>query len=313
MKNKKLKLPDIAQPLIVLAVLFVLLSLFSPNFLTVNNLMNILRQVSVNAMIAAGLTLVILTGGIDLSVGSTLAFSGALMALMLKLNLPLPLALLCGFLVGLFFGLVNGVLVTRAGVQPFIGTLVIMMFLRGATLVLTNGKPISIPVASTSKVFAFLGRGSVLGIPVPILGTLIVYGILGFVLNETRYGRHLYALGGNEKAAKLSGVNVSRVKTLAYIISGVTAFLASVIVTSRLSSAQPTAGEGYEMDAIAAVVLGGTSMSGGKGKILGTLIGVLIIGILNNALNLLNVQSYYQQIAKAVIILIAVLLDRTRD
>lgn len=312
MKTSKKSAPIIARPLIVFAILVVVMSLGSPNFLSVNNLMNILRQISVNGMIAAGLTLVILTGGIDLSVGSILAFSGAIMAMLMQMNLPLGLALLAGLGIGLVFGLANGVLVTKFGVQPFIGTLVSMMFLRGATLVLSNGKPIAIPQDAASGIFSWLGRGDVLGVPAPILGTIILYLVLGFVLNQTKFGRHLYAVGGNEKAAKLSGVNTSRVKALAYTLCGVTAFLASVVVTSRLASAQPTAGEGYEMDAIAAVVLGGTSMAGGYGTILGTLIGVLIIGVLNNALNLMNVPSYYQQIAKAIIILIAVLLDRKK-
>lgn len=312
MKKNKISAPIIVRPLIVLSVLVVLLSLLSPNFLTVDNLMNILRQVSVNGMIAAGLTLVILTGGIDLSVGSILAFSGAIMAMLMQMDLPLPVSLIAGLAIGVVFGLVNGTLITQFGVQPFIGTLVTMMFLRGATLVLSNGKPIAIPSANLSPVFKWLGRGDIFGVPVPIIATLTLYGVFAFVLTQTKFGRHLYAVGGNEKAAKLSGVNTKKVKTLAYILCGVTAFFASVVVTSRLSSAQPTAGDGYEMDAIAATVLGGTSMAGGHGTILGTLIGVLIIGVLNNALNLMNVPSYYQQIAKAIIILIAVLLDRKK-
>lgn len=302
----------IGRPLAVLIILVVLLSIISPNFLSVDNLTNVLRQISVNGMIAAGLTLVILTGGIDLSVGSILAFSGAVMAMLLQMGIPLGLALLAGFAIGLLFGLINGVLVTKFKVQPFIATLVTMMFLRGSTLVLSDGKPISVGAETTSDLFAWLGRGDILSIPVPIIATIIVYAIIFYVLNQTKYGRHLYAVGGNEKAAKLSGVNTGKVKRIAYMVCGVTAFFASIIVTSRLSSAQPTAGEGYEMDAIAAVVLGGTSMAGGEGTIIGTLIGVLIIGVLNNALNLMNVPSYYQQIVKAIIILIAVLMDKKK-
>lgn len=312
MKDKELKLSGLAQPIIVLIVLVILLSLLSPNFLTVDNLMNVLRQVSINGMIAAGLTLVILTGGIDLSVGSILAFSGAIMSMLMKTGINFYLALLVGFAIGLLFGFINGVIITKAGVQPFIGTLVTMMFLRGGTLVLTQGKPIAVAREGVSGLFRWLGRGSVVGIPVPIIITIVLYLFLYYVLTQTKFGRHLYAVGGNEKAAKLSGINTTKTKTMSYIISGITAFLAGVVVTSRLSSAQPTAGEGYEMDAIAAVVLGGTSMAGGIGSIVGTFIGVLIIGVLNNALNLMNVQSYYQQIAKAIIILIAVLLDRKK-
>ncbi|MDD7593124.1 MAG: ribose ABC transporter permease [Peptoniphilaceae bacterium] len=316
MTNEKTKqkktLPKIVQPLLVLVGLIVILSVLSPSFLTMSNLMNVLRQVSVNGMIAAGLTLVILTGGIDLSVGSILAFSGAVTALLLQRQMPLAVALVAGLGVGVVFGLVNGTLVTRAKVQPFIGTLVSMMFLRGATLVLTDGKPIAIP-REGNEMLNWFGRGDIFGIPVPMILTLIVFAVLYYVLSQTRYGRHLYAVGGNEKAARLAGVDTKKTQAIAYLICGITAFMAGVIVTSRLSSAQPTAGEGYEMDAIAAVVLGGTSMTGGQGTIPGTLIGVLIMGVLNNALNLMNVPSYYQQIAKAVIILIAVLLDRKKQ
>lgn len=313
MKKSMKKLPQISQPIVVLLILVVLLSILSPNFLTVNNLMNVMRQVSINGMIAGGLTLVILTGGIDLSVGSILAYSGAIMALLMSMELPFPVALLAGLGIGLLFGLINGAIITRFNVQPFIATLVTMMFLRGATLVLTQGTPIGIPRDSAPALFEFLGRGNVLKVPVPMILTIILYVILSYFLNQTKFGRHLYAVGGNEKAASLSGINTKRTKTIAYMVSGLTSFLAALVVTSRLSSAQPTAGEGYELDAIAAVVLGGTSMAGGQGNMLGTFIGVLIIGVLNNALNLMNVQSYYQQIAKALIILIAVLLDRKKQ
>jgi len=170
--------------------------------------MNVLRQISVNGMIAAGLTLVILTGGIDLSVGSILAFSGAVMALLLQMNLALPIALLAGLAIGIIFGLINGLLVTKFKVQPFIATLVTMMFLRGATLVLSDGKPISVPADTTSPIFAVLGRGDVLGIPIPIIATILVYGLLFYLLNQTKYGRHLYAVGGNEKAAKYQGLTL---------------------------------------------------------------------------------------------------------
>lgn len=313
MKKKIKKMPNISRPIVVLLILVVLLSIISPNFLTVNNLMNVMRQVSINGMIAGGLTLVILTGGIDLSVGSILAYSGAIMALLMSMNLPFPVALLAGLGIGLLFGLINGTIITRFNVQPFIATLVTMMFLRGATLVLTQGTPIGIPRDTVPAAFEFLGRGNVFKVPVPMILTIILYVILSYFLNQTKFGRHLYAVGGNEKAASLSGINTKRTKTIAYMVSGVTSFLAALVVTSRLSSAQPTAGEGYELDAIAAVVLGGTSMAGGQGTMLGTFIGVLIIGVLNNALNLMNVQSYYQQIAKALIILIAVLMDRKKQ
>ncbi len=193
MKKSIKKLPHVSRPLVVLLVLVVLLSILSPNFLTVNNLMNVMRQVSINGMIAGGLTLVILTGGIDLSVGSILAYSGAIMALLMSMELPFPVALLAGLGIGLLFGLVNGTIITRFNVQPFIATLITMMFLRGATLVLTQGTPIGIPRDTAPALFEFLGRGNVLKVPVPMILTIVLYVILSYFLNQTKFGRHLYA------------------------------------------------------------------------------------------------------------------------
>lgn len=297
------------KSLIALLVLIAVVSALNPNFFTVDNLLNILRQTSVNAIIAVGMTLVILTAGIDLSVGSVLALCGAFAASMVSMELSifitLPAVLLAGFALGSFSGLI----VAKGRVQAFIATLVTMTLLRGVTMVYTEGRPISTGFTDAGDIFAWFGTGYVFGIPVPVWLMAMTFLGAWYLLNHTRFGRYIYAVGGNEAAARLSGINVARVKMGVYAICGMLSALAAIIVTSRLSSAQPTAGTSYELDAIAAVVLGGTSLAGGKGAIMGTLIGALIIGFLNNALNLLDVSSYYQMIAKATVILLAVLVD----
>ena len=308
MKNKETL--DKMRPLLGLIIFSVIISILSPRFLTKSNLLNVFRQTSINAIIAAGMTFVILTSGIDLSVGSILGFSGAIAAKMLATGSNIFLALLVAMVIGAISGILNGIIITKGKVQPFIATLAIMILLRGATMVFTSGRPIAVSGDKVSLIFRWVGTGNIGGIPVPIIIMAIVFIICYYILNHTQFGRHIYAVGGNEEAALLSGVNTDKVKILAYTISGILAAVAGIIVTSRLSSAQPTAGDGYELDAIAAVVLGGTSLVGGQGTVIGTIIGALIIGILNNALNLMDVQSYYQMIAKAIVILIAVLLDK---
>ena len=308
MKNKETL--DKMRPLLGLIIFSVIISILSPRFLTKSNLLNVFRQTSINAIIAAGMTFVILTSGIDLSVGSILGFSGAIAAKMLATGNNIFLALLVAMVIGAISGILNGIIITKGKVQPFIATLAIMILLRGATMVFTSGRPIAVSGDKVSPIFRWVGTGNIGGIPVPIIIMAIVFIICYYILNHTQFGRHIYAVGGNEEAALLSGVNTDKVKILAYTISGILAAVAGIIVTSRLSSAQPTAGDGYELDAIAAVVLGGTSLVGGQGTVIGTIIGALIIGILNNALNLMDVQSYYQMIAKAIVILIAVLLDK---
>ncbi|CAK7085054.1 ribose ABC transporter permease [Tissierella sp.] len=307
MENRNL---DKLRPIIGLIIFSVIISILNPRFLTMGNLLNVFRQTSINAIIAAGMTFVILSAGIDLSVGSILGFSGAVGAKMLASGYNIWLSLLVAIVIGAVAGIVNGIIITRGKVQPFIGTLAIMILLRGATMVFTSGRPIPVSGEHISGVFRWIGTGVVLGIPVPIAIMIIVFIVCYYILNHTQYGRHLYAVGGNEEASLLSGVNTAKIKILAYTASGILAAIAGIIVTSRLSSAQPTSGEGYELDAIAAVVLGGTSLVGGQGTIIGTIIGALIIGILNNALNLMDVQSYYQMIAKAIVIIVAVLLDK---
>lgn len=297
------------RPLIGLVVLSAAVALGSSRFLTTGNLLNVLRQTSINAVIATGMTFVILTGGIDLSVGSVLAYAGVIMAALLATQLPLIVSIALVLLLGAAIGAVTGLVITKGKVQPFIATFVSLTILRGATLVFTDGKPID----AGSEAFAVLGQGYELGIPVPIYIMAAVVGLAYYILGHTRFGRYVYAIGGNEEAARLSGLRTGLIKIAVYAVSGLVAALAGILLTSRLSSAQPTAGAGYELDAIAAVVVGGTSLSGGSGRITGTLVGALIIGILNNALNLTNVSSYYQMIAKGAIILIAVLLDRKTD
>ncbi|RFA34027.1 ribose ABC transporter permease [Virgibacillus dokdonensis] len=301
---------SIAQlgPLLGLLLITIVLGVMSESFFTLNNILNLLRQVSVNALIAFGMTFVILTAGIDLSVGSTLALGSALTAGLLASGMDPILAICIGLLIGFVLGAVNGLIIAKGKVAPFIATLATMTIFRGATLVYTDGKPIT--GLSDSFSFEMIGKGYVFGIPFPAIIMVIVFLILFFILHNTVFGRQVYAIGGNEEASKLSGIKADRVKIGVYSLTGMLSVLAGIIITSRLDSAQPTAGTMYELDAIAAVVIGGTSLSGGKGRIVGTLIGALIIGVIDNGLNLLNVSSFYQQIVKGLVILLAVLLDR---
>lgn len=297
-------------PFIGLILLIIVVSILNPSFLDLSNLLNLLRQISINGLIAFGMTFIILTGGIDLSVGSILALSSAFIALMITSGVDPLIALIIGVLIGFVLGAVNGLLVTKGNMAPFIATLATMTIFRGLTLVITDGNPIT--NLGDSYLFQLFGKGYFIGIPVPAVTMIIVFVILLIILQKTTFGRHTYAIGGNEVAAKISGIKVNKIKILIYGISGLMSALAGGILTSRLNSAQPTAGTSYELDAIAAVVLGGTSLTGGKGRIVGTLIGVLIIGVLNNGLNLLGVSSFYQQVVKGVVILIAVLIDRKK-
>lgn len=297
------------KTLIALLAMILVVSLLNPNFFTTGNILNILRQTAVNAVIAVGMTMVILTAGIDLSVGSILALCGAIGASLIAAELPVAVAVGTSLAAGAIVGGVTGIIIAKGKVQAFIATLVAMTLVRGLTLVYTDGRPISTGFTDVADSFAVIGTGYLFGVPVPVWIMAVTFLAAWYLLNHTRLGRYIYALGGNETATRLSGINVDRIKIYVYAISGVLSALAGLIVTSRLSSAQPTAGAGYELDAIAAVVLGGTSLMGGKGTIIGTLLGALIIGFLNNALNLLDVSSYYQMIAKALVILLAVLID----
>ena len=298
-------------PLLGLFILIVIVSILNPSFLEPLNILNLLRQVSINALIAFGMTFVILTGGIDLSVGSTLALSSAFVANMLVAGYDPILSILAGCLLGGVMGMINGLLVTQGKMAPFIATLATMTIFRGLTLVYTDGNPIT--GLGDSMTFQLFGRGYQFGIPVPAITMIIAFAVLWVILHKTAFVRKSYAIGGNEKAAIVSGIKVSRVKIMIYSLAGMLSALAGAILTSRLNSAQPTAGTSYELDAIAAVVLGGTSLSGGRGRIVGTLIGALIIGTLNNGLNLLGVSSFYQMVVKGIVILIAVLIDRKKS
>lgn len=293
-------------PIVVLVLIGVALALLTPRFLTSENLINVVRQSSLNAIVAAGMTLVILTGGIDLSVGSLLAVTSVFSAGALAAGSGPLAAIGIGILMGLVFGVINGVVITVGDVAPFIVTLGTLTIARGVALVYTNGAPI----LAMDPEFRFIGRGDIGPLPTPIVILIIVYLIVYFLLNRTTFGGYIYAIGGNAEAARLSGVRVRLVKAATYAISGLLAGLTGVILTGRLGSAQPNLGAGDELDAIAAVVLGGTSLAGGRGGIIGTLVGALIIGVLSNGLNLLNVNPYYQPVAKGVVILIAILVDR---
>lgn len=293
-------------PIVVLFLLCATLTVLTPRFLTEKNIINVVRQSSLNGIVAAGMTLVILTGGIDLSVGSLLAVTSVFAAGALDSGHGPMTAMAVGVLIGLLFGLGNGLIITIGDVAPFIVTLGTMTIARGVALIYTNGSPI----LATDRDFRHIGRGDWGPLPVPIVIMLIVYAITFLLLNRTMLGGYIYAIGGNQEASRLSGVPVRLVKTTTYAISGLLAGLTGVILTARLGSAQPNLGTADELDAIAAVVIGGTSLAGGRGGIIGTLVGALIIGVLSNGLNLMNVNAYYQPVAKGLVILIAILVDR---
>ncbi len=297
------------RSLLSLLVLIAIVASLNPDFIGKDNLLNTFRQTSVNAIIAVGMTMVILTAGIDLSVGSVLALCGAIAAAMVAAGVPVILTVAATLIVGTLLGTLSGVLVAFGKVQPFIATLVTMTLLRGVTMVFCDGRPISTGFSENANYFMQIGTGYFLGIPLPvwIMGAVFIIG--WGVLKHRPMGRYIYAVGGNPVATALSGIPVARVLIFVYAACGFFSALAGLVVTARLSSAQPTAGMMYELDAIAAVVVGGTSLMGGKGHLFGSLIGALIIGFLNNALNLLDVSAYYQMIIKAVVIATAVLVD----
>lgn len=307
---------------IALALLVVGLSIVSPDFRAPSNFLNLLRQATFNGLIAFGMTCVILSDGIDLSVGSTYALSAIVCAELIMNGMSAVPAILIALLVGTLLGAISGILVTKGRLQPFIATLITMTAYRGLAMILTEGKPISRlaeNVSSGSFLFKALGKGNLVAVfneniklPIPALILVLAFLVFYFVLNRTTYGRRIYATGSNAKCATLVGVNTNTIKISVYAISGFMSALAGLIMISRLNSAQPDMGSGFELDAIAAVALGGTSMSGGRGRITGTVAGVLIIAVLNNGLNILGVTSYYQSVIKAIVILVAVLSDRKR-
>ena len=295
--------------LIAFILICIAMTILSPVFLTVTNIRNVIRQSSIYGIMAIGMTFVILTAGIDLSVGSMLAIAGAIAAGSAKAGLGLELTILIALGVGLGCGLVNGVIVTAGRITPFVVTLGMMSIARGLTLIYTKGYPIS----GFNETFRFIGGGDILSIPFPIIMFFLTVVIAWLVLTQTRLGRYTYAIGGNEETVKLSGINSNVYKTIVYMISGITSAISALILTSRLNSAEPVAGTGYELDVIAAVVIGGTSLMGGRGSVWGTLIGALLIGVINNGMNLLGISAYFQLVVKGVIIIGAVLLDRLRQ
>jgi ribose transport system permease protein len=305
------------QSLLALLVLCVVLSFLSDKFLTVANGWNVLRQISVNICISVGMTLVVLTAGIDLSVGSVLAFCGAITAGCLKSGIELPSqnlyigftllgAIIIGLLAGALLGWFNGMVITKFNVPPFVATLAMLTMARGFTMLWTKGFPIN----NLGAKFDYIGTGWLLGVPLPVWISLLVVLVAVFITTKTPLGRYIYAIGGNENAARLSGIDIQRVKQIVYTFSGILAALGGLMVTARLDSAQPNAGMSYELDAIAAVVIGGTSLSGGRGSILGTVLGAVMIGVLNNGLVLLNVSPFWQQVVKGAVILLAVIIDK---
>ncbi len=308
------------QSVIALLILCIVLGLLTDKFFAAANGLNVLRQIAVNVCIATGMTLIVLTGGIDLSVGSVLALCGAITAGLLKngLSFPsadlfvgftIPGAILAGIIIGCLLGIFNGWAVTSFRVPPFVATLAMLTIARGFTMLYTGGHPVS----NLGEGFAMIGTGSLLGIPVPVWIAATVVLLAVFITKRTKLGRYIYAIGGNETAAKLSGIRISKVKLVVYGIGAALAAVGGVIVTSRLDSAQPNAGISYELDAIAAVVIGGTSLNGGKGTVWGTVIGAIIIGVLNNGLVLLNVSPFWQQVVKGGVILLAVIIDKIGD
>ncbi|HEX4914965.1 MAG TPA: ribose ABC transporter permease [Vicinamibacterales bacterium] len=291
--------------LIGLVVLCAVLWALTPHFLTVSNLLNIAQQTSINAIVAAGMTFVIISGGIDLSVGSIVALSGVVLGTLLQDGQPAALAIPGALLVGVAAGLLNGALVSFGGLPPFIATLGMMSVARGAALVFTEGRPIS----GFDEGFRWLATGSIGPIPAPVIVMVVVYVCAHIVLTRTTFGRYVYAIGGNEEATRLSGVAVRFHKTAIYCVAGLMSAVAAIVLTARLNSAQPIAGMMYELDAIAATVIGGTSLMGGEGSLGGTLVGALIMGVLRNGLNLLGVSSFVQQIVIGAVIVVAVLVD----
>lgn len=308
-KNKRLSFEHFRQMILVLILVLIciVLLIMTPNFLTFNNIRNVIRQVSYTAIASIGMTLVIILGQIDLSSGSLIAISGLAAAYAFKLTNSPIVTFIAVIIVGSCVGLFNGILTARGKIPGFIATLASMTILRGLAYIVTNGSPIAVLDAS----FTFFGIGFVWVIPIPVVFMVIVILIGTFLTNRTRFGRYIYAVGGNEETAKWSGINVVKIKILVYLVLGIFTSISGLIVAGRLGSGQPSAGLNFEMDCITAAVVGGTSMSGGKGRISGTVVGVLLLGVLTNGMTLLDINTYWQQVIKGIIIVVAVLIDTT--
>lgn len=295
--------------LIALLLIGIVMTFAHPAFLTTPNLINVARQISINGILAVGVTLVLLTGGVDLSLGSVVALAGVVAATFAQGgDYPMFVAVAAGIATGACCGAVNGVVVTQGRVPSFIATLGMMTAARGLALVVSDGRPIS----NLSPGFTRLG-GDLAGIPIPVIILGVIALLVSVVLKHYRLGRHIYAVGGNPEAARAAGIRVGAIGMVVYTACGALAGVAGLVLAARITTGQPNAGVGYELDAIAAVVIGGTSLSGGVGRIGGTILGVLLVGVINNGLDLMNVSSYYQAIVKGVIIVGAVWLDRNRQ
>mgnify|MGYP002610098924 FL=1 len=305
-KKKLINQINIYRSVLILLVICVFATILSPSFLSVTNLFNVFKQITVAGIVGCGMTFVILTGGIDLSVGSILGLSGVLASGVLASTGNTAVAVAVSLTVGIACGAVNGFFVSVCGIPPFISTLGMMTLLRGVILVYTKGSPIPIK----SDAYKFFGKGSIAGIPVPVIILIIVFLLAHYILTQTSYGRSVYAVGGNREAARLSGIRVKTSEFLVYTLNGLMCGMAGLILTARLGSAQSTSGTGIEMDAIAAVILGGTSLSGGVGFVLPTVVGAMIMGIIDNILTLMNVNPHATNIVKGAVILIAVLVDK---
>lgn len=295
--------------LIALAILVVFFSIASPIFLSIENLLNITRQVAVVSLLAVGMTIVIISGGIDLSVGSIIAFVGIITSSAIKdYGIPILIAIIIGLFVGAITGIVNGSLISFLNMPAFITTMGTMTILRGLGYIYTS----AYPIYNLPKEFKLIGQGFIWSIPIPTMILIVVAIVVHVILSKTVFGRHIYAIGGNSDAAKYAGINVHKVKILVYIINGVIAGLAAVVQTARVGAGMPTIGEGFELEAVASVVIGGAAMSGGSGSILGTILGSVVLGVLSNGLSLLNVDSYVMQVVRGLIVILAVLLDQVR-
>lgn len=294
---------------LIFIAMCILMSFLSPAFLRVRNIVNVVRQISIIGIVAMGVTMVIITNGIDLSSGSVIALVSVIVATFVQPGENLFFAILLGLSIGALAGCINGTISAKGKIPPFISTLGMMTVARGLALLLSDGRPIG----NLSDSFTFIGKGSIAGLPIPIIIFILVGIISHFLLSSTKLGNYTYAIGGNEQAARICGINVDRYKILIFTYAGLLSALAGIILTARITAGQPSMGVGLELDAIASAVIGGTSLSGGIGTIGGTIVGALIIGVLNNGLDLLGVSSYYQQILKGVIIVAAVLLDSRKN
>ena len=304
LRERRTTLRSFALVFVILAIVIVM-TFASPVFMTSKNIINIIRQISINGIIAVGMTFVILTGGIDLSVGAVVAITSVIAGYLLEQGTYWLVACLAAVSISLIFGAFNGVMVAYVGFQPFIATLATVTMGSGIALAFSDGKPFTIK----NEAFLAIGQGYIGAIPIPIILLVFIVAAGLIILKTTTFGRYVFAIGGNKNAAKLSGVRTKRVELMVYVISAFCASIVGLILSARISSGQPTAGEGYELDAIAATAIGGTSMSGGVGSLTGTVFGFMILGLVTNSMNLLNINSFYQQIVKGILIVLAVFLD----